>query len=54
MERKEQKEFMKEQIRFLFNQEIELKKRRNEIETKLEQMEDEDALERAKGGEKNV
>ena len=48
MERQEQEEFMKEQCRILFNQEIELRKRRKTIEEALEKMQDEDALERAK------
>lgn len=50
--KKEQMEWIKEQIRFLNNQEVELSSRRHTLEELLEKMQDEEALERAKGGKK--
>ena len=49
MTRAEQKKFIQQQIRDLFNQECELNKRRKQLEQQLEQMQDEDAIKRAKG-----
>lgn len=50
MTRKEQIEFMKQQIRFLNSQEMEMAQRRHKIELALEKLEDEEALEKAKKG----
>ena len=50
--RKDQEEFMIEQIRFLFIKESELKTKREIIEKRLNKMKDEDALERARGGKR--